>query len=181
MKYSTRPGAWQFSFDVKGGAEGGHAFSQTIDKLVLEDPNTTVNPASFSRTLTVDNRNIRRMTAEAKLNLSQGKKVSIEGLWQYRKLFRPEQIITEREVSGNFSPDGGQAFFGLNSVRDTYKVLETGFAKGVRRYGEVSLKYAITDTISVDVTYKRGYKPPTFQVVNFVSVGFSYSLGKPKQ
>ncbi len=181
MRYATRPGDWRFSFDAKVGGEVGQTFSETIDKMVLEDPKTAVVPATFSRTLTLDNRRIRRVTGEAKFSLTQGKKVSLEGMWQFKRLLRKEQIIKEREVAGKFSPDPTEAFFELPSVRDTYKVLETSFSDGVRRYGEVSFKYAITETISADLTYKRGYKAPTFQAVNMVSVGFSYSLGKPKE
>ena len=105
MRYATRPGDWRFSFDAKVGGEVGQTFSETIDKMVLEDPKTAVVPATFSRTLTLDNRRIRRVTGEAKFSLTQGKKVSLEGLWQFKRLLRKEQIIKEREVAGKFSPD----------------------------------------------------------------------------
>jgi len=181
LRYSTRPGAWRFAFDVNGGPEFGHSLTEAIERIALEDPELVENPATFVRKLSVPNRNIRRLAGEAKMNLTQGKKVSLQAQFHYRKLYRDEQYIKEREVTGTFTPGTGQDFFGLGAVPHIYTVLDTGFDKRLRRYGEITFEYSFTDNFALELVYKRGVKPPTFQMVNMVSVGFSFSLGKPAE
>ncbi|HEU0119316.1 MAG TPA: hypothetical protein VFQ91_02245 [Bryobacteraceae bacterium] len=181
VRYSTRPGAWRFAFDVRGGPEMGYSMTEKIERIVLDDPDLVENPAEFVRKITLRNRNIRRLALETKVNLTQGKKASLQFQWQYRKLFREEQYITERDVKGTFTPGTGQDFFGIPSVPTTYTLMDTGQDMRIRRYMEANFEYALTENFSVDIVYKRGVKPPTFQMVNQVMIGFSFSLGKPKE
>lgn len=177
LRYSTRPGAWRFGFDLRGGPEYGHSLSEAIQDIEVAG----VDATTIRQKIKVENRNIRRMGGEAKFSLTQGKKVTLQGQWQVRKLYRDEQIITERQVDGTFFAKKPDAVLGTAGIVDTYTVLDTDFSKKLRRFGELGLQYAVTDNISVELTYKRGMKPPTFQYVNFVSVGFSFSLSKPKE
>lgn len=177
LRYSTRPGAWRFGFDLRGGPEYGHSLSEAIQDIEVAG----VDATTIRQKIKVENRNIRRMSGEAKFSLTQGKKVTLQGQWQVRKLYRDEQIITERQVDGSFFAKKPDPVLGTAGIVDTYTVLDTDYSKKLRRFGELSLQYAVTDNISVELTYKRGMKPPTFQYVNFVSVGFSFSLSKPKE
>jgi len=43
------------------------------------------------------------------------------------------------------------------------------------------LIYALNDNLSVDLVYKRGVKQPSFQEVNVVTIGLSFSYGKVKE
>jgi len=181
IHYASRPGEWRAVFDASAGYELGWNMAESIQKLQLEYMPPPELPPTFVRTVAVENKNIRRLMGEAKLKFSKGKKVSLEGLLTARKLYRPEQMITERDVEGYFEPRPGENFFGLRRVTDEYQVLDTKFDLRRRIYSEASLIYALNDNLSVDLVYKRGVKQPSFQEVNVVTIGLSFSYGKVKE